>query len=496
MPATASRAEPRPHAARTPDIGSLSATGLPVEDASLAPYLSTRPTGREAAPLARVRPRDTDDIVAVVRWAREHGVPLTTVSSGPGARCRGATAERPTVVVDLSGMDRLLKVDPQDAVAVLEPGVTFGRIDSLLAPHGLRAFKPLLPRAGKSVLASYLEREPNLQSSEQWDVLDPFGGAQLVFGTGDTFRTGGAAISGSLDDNWTAGLRYLTAIGPGGTDFMRVVQGSQGTLAILAWAAILCERVPHLEEARFIGADSLAPLARLSAELHRRRIGMATFIASNLHLASVLETEPSRIAELAARLPAFVLYVQLTAASEFPEDKIAYQLDDLGRLAADAGLSATGELAGHSARTIAASQSRPPEDCYKDRAAGAHRSVFFLTQMDGADRFVALAQERAGMQPGARVAIHVQPRLHGRNCHVELVLPYDPASASQAAAADALAGDLAQACCARGGFFSRPYGAWADMALARNPTIKPLLRETKSIFDPDHILNPGRLCFQ
>ncbi|QZO07359.1 hypothetical protein K4831_25900 (plasmid) [Agrobacterium vitis] len=78
---------------------------------------------------------------------------------------------------------------------------------------------------------------------------------------------------------------------------------------------------------------------------------------------------------------------------------------------------------------------------------------------------------------------------------MELVLPFDPASIEQASAADALADELAKACSAAGGFFSRPYGAWADMAFARNPTVKPLLRETKSIFDPDRILNPGRLCF-
>ncbi|EIZ77191.1 FAD dependent oxidoreductase [Novosphingobium sp. Rr 2-17] len=314
----------------------------------------------------------------------------------------------------------------------------------------------------------------------------------MVFGTGDVFRTGSAAISGTLDEHWKAGLRYLTAMGPAGTDFLRVMQGSQGTLGILNWAAILCERVPALEEARFVGADSIAPLAHLSAELHRRRIGMASFIASNLHLASVLESEPDRIADLAAQLPAFVLYIQFTAACDFPQDKIAYQLADVTQLCADTRLVASPDLAGYSASQITQLQAHPPAGNYKDRIAGAHRSVFFLSQMDRAEQFIALARERLG----ANVAIYVQPRLHGRNCHVELVLPFDPASPQQTSANDALADQLAKACSVAGGFFSRPYGAWADMAFARNPTIKPFLRETKSIFDPDHILNPGRLCFK
>jgi FAD/FMN-containing dehydrogenase len=474
-----------------PDLASLRETGLAAAGADLEPFRAVRSTGQEAKPLAVVRPRSTQDIVGIITWARKQGIALTTFSSGCGPRQRGATATKPTVFVDLSQMDRLLQVDTQDAVAVIEPGINFGQIDALLVPHGLRAFKPLLPRAGKSVLTSYLDREPNLQSSEQWDVVDPFGGTQLVFGTGEIFKTGGAAINGTLEDHWKAGLRYLTAIGPGGTDFLRVVQGSQGTLAIMNWATIMCERMPHLEEARFIGADSLAPLVKLSAELHRRRVGMASFIGSNLHLASVLESDPVRIAALAAKLPAFVLYIQLTAASEFPEDKMAYQMADLNALCAQVGLTASLDLAGQPAARIGEMQAHPTDGNYKDRIAGGHRSVFFLSQMDQADRFIELARARAG----EGVAIYIQPRLQGRNCHVELVLPYDPASPEQSSANAVLAQELAQACCDQGGFFSRPYGAWVNMAFARNPTIKPILRETKSIFDPDHILNPGRLCF-
>ncbi|EIZ79630.1 FAD dependent oxidoreductase, partial [Novosphingobium sp. Rr 2-17] len=180
MAATASLAAVRQKLSRHADVASLRSIGLNAEDASLAPYMPANPSGREAAPLAIVKPRSTEEIAAVIGWARKNGTAVTTFSSGSGTRLRGATAERPTVFVDLSNMNHLLQVDQQDAVAVIEPGVTFGDIDALLAPHGLRAFKPLLPRASKSVLTSYLEREPNLQSSEQWDVLDPFGGAQLL----------------------------------------------------------------------------------------------------------------------------------------------------------------------------------------------------------------------------------------------------------------------------------------------------------------------------
>ena len=50
-------------------------------------------------------------------------------------------------------------------------------------------------------------------------------------------------------------------------------------------------------------------------------------------------------------------------------------------------------------------------------------------------------------------------------------------------------------CVDKGGFFSRPYGAWADMIYKKCPDTADALRKMKDIFDPKGILNPGRLCF-
>jgi FAD/FMN-containing dehydrogenase len=46
-----------------------------------------------------------------------------------------------------------------------------------------------------------------------------------------------------------------------------------------------------------------------------------------------------------------------------------------------------------------------------------------------------------------------------------------------------------------GAFFSRPYGPWADLAYGRFTEGVAALRKLKSIFDPNNILNPGKLCF-
>jgi FAD/FMN-containing dehydrogenase len=47
----------------------------------------------------------------------------------------------------------------------------------------------------------------------------------------------------------------------------------------------------------------------------------------------------------------------------------------------------------------------------------------------------------------------------------------------------------------QGAFFSRPYGIWADMAFNRDAQTTIVLNKIKKIFDPNGIMNPGKLCF-
>jgi hypothetical protein len=46
-----------------------------------------------------------------------------------------------------------------------------------------------------------------------------------------------------------------------------------------------------------------------------------------------------------------------------------------------------------------------------------------------------------------------------------------------------------------GAFFSRPYGELAKMIYNRDAETTFLLRKVKEIFDPNWIMNPGKLCF-
>ena len=157
-------------------------------------------------PRCVVRPANVAEVQEIVKWANETRTPLVPVSSGaPHFRGDTVPGAAGSVIVDLSRMKKIIRVDAKNKVAMVEPGVTFGELQTELAKSGLCAYMPLAPRQTKSVIGSVLEREPITMPSHHWDSTDPLLCAEVVFGTGDKFRTGEASGPDTVEEQWEMG---------------------------------------------------------------------------------------------------------------------------------------------------------------------------------------------------------------------------------------------------------------------------------------------------
>ena len=98
-------------------------------------------------PRYAVSPENAKQVKKIVEWANETLTPLVPVSSGP-PHFRGDSVPGMggAVIVDLSRMKRIPRVDPQNRVAMVEPGVTFAELRAELEKVGLCAYTPLCPR--------------------------------------------------------------------------------------------------------------------------------------------------------------------------------------------------------------------------------------------------------------------------------------------------------------------------------------------------------------
>lgn len=97
--------------------------------------------------------------------------------------------------------------------------------------------------------------------------------------------------------------------------------------------------------------------------------------------------------------------------------------------------------------------------------------------------------------PVTDMGIYIQPLVQGTNLHCEFNLFYQPADAGEPQRIRELAALATRRLMDAGAHFSRPYGENARTIMNRDAAGVAALKKVKNMLDPDHIMNPGKLCF-
>ena len=85
-------------------------------------------------PIAVVRPNSSDEVASVINAVRRAGYAI--VGRGGGmSYTRAHQPERPSVIVDLGRMNRILEVNPHDRYVIVETGVTWAQLFEAVRPH-------------------------------------------------------------------------------------------------------------------------------------------------------------------------------------------------------------------------------------------------------------------------------------------------------------------------------------------------------------------------
>ena len=466
-------------------------------------------------PLMVVKPKNADEVQGIVKWANQTRTPLVPVSSGlPHFRGDSIPGSEGAVIVDLSGMNRIIMMDRRNRVAVVEPGVTFSKLQPELAKEGLRLSMPLLPRTSKSVLASVLEREPIMNPRYAWSLSEPLRCLETVMGNGDVFRTGelaGAGVSTSTRENAklipieellekrkktqdTALYQY----GPGQFNFHKLLSAAQGTMGIVTWASLRCEVLPKVQKFFLLPAEGLDSIIGFAYKLLRIRFHDELMLFSGPALAAILGESAEQIMGLRKELPPWILVLGLTGRDVLAQERVEFLENDIRDIAHQFGVRLESAVPGATGEQVAEAVLNPSKEPYwKLRNKGGCQDIFFLTTLNKVPDFLITMNSlaEAFKYPPSDVGIYLQPTHLGTSCHVEFSLPFDPGSESETATVQGLFTRASVELSKQGAFFSRPYGIWADMAYGRNAEHTSLSRKLKGLFDPNNVLNPGKLCF-
>ncbi|MGD1117879.1 MAG: FAD-binding oxidoreductase [Dehalococcoidales bacterium] len=470
------------------------------QPATLEQYASDMSFVGATKPDFIVKPENREGVEKLVKLARETGTPLIPVSSGP-PHFRGDTVPSigGAIMVDMSGMKKIIRADRLNRVVMFEPGVTFGELIPAVTKEKLRLNMPLMPRSTKSVTASMLEREPVVLPIYHWDIMDPMDCVEIIFGTGDLFRTGAAAGPGTLEEQWEAGGAQVEAAGPSSASWYRLIGGSQGTMGIVTWSSARCEITPSLEEPYVAGSAKLDELMEMVHWLIRLRIPNECFIINKMNLASMMARKwPNDYTEIKESLPDWILFYNLAGYNYFPEERVKVHETDAREIAQKAGVTPARSAGKVSAfELLKAAQAPSPEPYWKLRHKGACQDIFFITKFQGVAETIAYmykAADEAGY-PVPEMGVYVQPLVQGSNYHVEFNLFYDPENRKEKSRVKELTANTINPLISRGAFFSRPYGENARTIMNKDAATVFALKKVKSIVDPNNVMNPGKLCF-
>jgi FAD/FMN-containing dehydrogenase len=466
------------------------------EPDALQGYAKDHSFVQEAMPQYVVKAKNVEQIQKLVHWANEKSTPLTPVASGEPHFKGDTIPVFGGVIVDLSQMNNIIRIDSRNRVAMVEPGVTFTQLQPELEKAGLRLPAPLCPRSSKSVVGSCLEREPIIIPKYHGDMSEPLLCVEVVFGTGDIFRTGGASGPGTVEEQWKVGKSQKIPSGPGQVGFSRLIQGSQGNIGIVTWATVRCEVLPRVHKLLLIPVQRVESLIDFTYQILRLGLGDECLLLNNLNLASIL-ANATGVDSLKQGLPPWTLLLGIAGYEIFPEERVEYQEKDVMDVARQFGLSPATVVSGvKGAEVLKLLTKASPEPYWKLKYKGDCYDIFFLTTLDKVPKFIDIMHRisEAHQYSPTEMGIYIQPIQQGCGCHCEFNLTCNPADSREVDKVHQLFLEASEALMKEGGFFSRPYGPWADMAYNRDAASRDAMRKIKGIFDPNNILSPGKWC--
>jgi FAD/FMN-containing dehydrogenase len=464
----------------------------------LEQYARDRSFAAPIRPRLVVKAKTADEVQKIVQLANEMKTPLVPVSSG-GPHYKGDTV--PSVpeagVGDLSGMKKILSVNRQQRVAVVEPGVTYGELLKALEKEGLTISLPLAPRATKSVVASVLDMEPRLNSLHQWNFIDPLRCTEVVWGDGNRMYTGEAGGSPrDLEAQWKSEKWQVSGTGPMMLDFYRLLTGSQGTMGIVTWASLKCDVNTKVHKMYIVPAAKLESLNDFVYRVLRLRFSNELFVVNGAYLAYLMGGTKEKVRELMGELPAWAALVGIAGREILPEERVEAQEKDIAEIAQQFGLKMVPAVPGvRGEAALEKANGSSGADYWKETYKGAFQDVFFTTTLDRTPGFVAKMYELADAAgySSKDIGVYIQPQNMGTSVQIEFSLPYDGANPKETQVVRKLFCDSSREFSAMGAYFLRPHGIWAHLQLNKDAQSYGLLKKMKDIFDPNNVMNTGKL---
>ena len=405
----------------------------------------------------------TDEVAAVLRWADEHRVPVVPFGAGTSIEGHVIPVEG-GVSLDLTRMDAILEVRPEDLLAVVQPGVLRSALNAAAGERGLQF--PVDPGADASLGGMAATNASGTTTVRYGGMRANVLALQAVLPGGAVVRAGTRATKTSA-----------------GYDLRSLLVGSEGTLAVITELTLRLHGIPEATvavRASFPDLDSAcaAAVALVGAGVSVTRLELLdalTLAAVNAYKGSDYDEAPS-------------LFVELGGS----EAGVAGDLEAAQELCAGEGCTSWQSERDPTRRARLWEARHHVLFALVHGSPGKlHKSTDVCVPVSALPEAVRRARALAAEE---RLAASIIAHAGDGNYHVLLML--DPDDPRELAAAERLNDALVAHALEVGGTCSGEHGIGSGKIgyLAQeHGDLLPLMAAVKHAFDPNAILNPGKI---
>jgi glycolate oxidase subunit GlcD len=419
-----------------------------------------------ALPSAVVLPRDKLEVARVVRACRRHGVPFVPRGAGTGLS-GGAIALDAGVVIECSRLDRILRIDPENRIAVVEPGVVNADLSKAAARHGLFYAPDPSSQMACTLGGNAAENSGGPHTLKYGTTTNHVLALELVLPDGEIVRLGSAS-----------------GFAPG-YDLVGAVVGGEGTLGIVTELTLrLCALPECVETLLGILPDVVSACRAVGAIIAGGLVPAALEIVDKRTIAAV------EASVYAAGLPAdagAVLLIELDG----PAVAVARQVERVRKLVAEAG-----------AREVQVA--RDAEE--RQRFWRARKGAFGAMGRLAPDLYVHDAVVPRAKLPeilervceiGDRHRLRLSNVFHAGDGNLHPNISFDRRDADELGRVLAAGEEILRVCIEAGGVISGEHGIGTEkrayMPLLFSDADLGAMCRLRRAFDPEQVCNPGKI---
>ena len=478
----------------------------------------------EMEPVAVVFPRTPADAEAAVGIARAHGVPV--LPRGGGTSLAGQGVNHAVVLDFTRHMNAVVEIDPDRRVARVQPGLVLSELNKAARKFGLHY--PIDPStANRATIGGGIGNNSCGTHSGLYgktvDVIDSMDvilsdGERLHFNQVDQRRLG-ALIDAGGREGWlyrelrelaererteiaerypdiprrVSGYNLETLLDPDGVNLSQMVVGSEGTLAVVTEATVRLAPLPKRRGILAAHFHTLIQAAEATVVANARRPAAIELVDEIIIERCRSSVGYASLAEFVVGEPGAILLIECFADTD---SDLNAQLRTIRSELEAQGMGYAVVIETDSAAQARMWQMRQaglgllmsmhgdpkPAAFVEDTAVPPERLPEFVARFDAAVRAKGL---RAGYYGHAAAGcLHIRPVVNVK----------DPVGLDQT---EELASEIADLVVEFGGSLSGEHGdgivRGAFMEKMYGPRLVDAFRETKQIFDPEGLLNPGKI---